>query len=387
MDRTQEPENILRSDLKHQKGPTSGVFVSRGGFKLEHAIKTFGVDVKEKTVLDVGSSTGGFVDCLLQHGAKKVYALDTAYGEFAWKLRNDSRVVVMERTNVLHVTELPGPTPDSANLTPAPLPEGEGEYGYQKTDPKTWYLLQEAVLEMRKNPTPAEEILWEALREITGPSRVQTSSPDPFPEGEGETSGIQLSLGGRVGVRFRRQHIIGKFIVDFVCLQNKLVIEVDGDIHDYQKADDDLRTEYLMGLGYTIARFSNQEVLDNLSKVLKEIESRIHAPSLSGRGKGGEVVDLVTIDASWTKLELILPVVQKFLKPEGKIIALIKPHYQAEKSDLKKGVLAEDKVSEVVNNVLEKVKALGWNVEAQTESPILGGAGNKEFLVLLSRDD
>lgn len=82
-------------------------FVSRGGIKLEHALKEFSIDVKGLTVLDVGSSTGGFVDCLLQHGAKKVYALDTAYGEFAWKLRQDPRVVVRERQNILYLDSLP----------------------------------------------------------------------------------------------------------------------------------------------------------------------------------------------------------------------------------------------------------------------------------------
>ncbi len=82
-------------------------YVSRGGTKLEHALKEFGVNVTGLTVLDVGSSTGGFVDCLLQHGAKKVYAVDTAYGELAWKLRNDSRVVVLERENILFLDGLP----------------------------------------------------------------------------------------------------------------------------------------------------------------------------------------------------------------------------------------------------------------------------------------
>lgn len=64
--------------------------------------------IENLLVLDIGSSTGGFVDCLLQNGAKKVYALDTAYGELAWQLRNDPRVVVMERTNILHLEKLPG---------------------------------------------------------------------------------------------------------------------------------------------------------------------------------------------------------------------------------------------------------------------------------------
>lgn len=81
-------------------------YVSRGGIKLEHALKEFRVDATGLTVLDVGSSTGGFVDCLLQHGAKKVYALDTAYGELAWKLRHDPRVVVRERENVLFLEDL-----------------------------------------------------------------------------------------------------------------------------------------------------------------------------------------------------------------------------------------------------------------------------------------
>lgn len=82
-------------------------YVSRGGIKLEHALKEFKVDVTGLTVLDVGSSTGGFVDCLLQHGAKKVYSVDTAYGELAWKLRQDPRVVVLERQNILFLESLP----------------------------------------------------------------------------------------------------------------------------------------------------------------------------------------------------------------------------------------------------------------------------------------
>ncbi|MCL5439163.1 MAG: TlyA family RNA methyltransferase [Patescibacteria group bacterium] len=81
-------------------------FASRAGLKLEHALREFNVDVKDKICADLGCSTGGFTDCLLQNGAKKVYAIDTAYGELAWKLRNDPRVIVMERTNALY-TDLP----------------------------------------------------------------------------------------------------------------------------------------------------------------------------------------------------------------------------------------------------------------------------------------
>lgn len=178
-------------------------FVSRGGIKLQSAIDQFQVDVKGKIVLDVGSSTGGFVDCLLQNGALKVYALDTAYGELAWKLRNDPRVAVMERTNILHLESLP------------------------------------------------------------------------------------------------------------------------------------------------------------------------------------EQVDLITIDAGWTKMELVLPVVRKFLKLGGQIIALFKPHYEADRRDLIKGVLPKEKAEGIKDQVVERIENLGFKVKKQIESPILGGAGNMEYLLLL----
>ena len=84
-------------------------YVSRGGLKLEKALDTFQLNPSGMVALDVGASTGGFTDCLLQRGAKRVYALDVGHGQLAWKLRNDSRVVVMEHTNIRHVTELPEP--------------------------------------------------------------------------------------------------------------------------------------------------------------------------------------------------------------------------------------------------------------------------------------
>lgn len=75
-------------------------YVSRGGLKLESALKAFDYDPSDKTVIDVGASTGGFTDCLLQKGARHVYAVDVGYGQIAWKLRQDERVTVIERTNI-----------------------------------------------------------------------------------------------------------------------------------------------------------------------------------------------------------------------------------------------------------------------------------------------
>lgn len=189
-------------------------FVSRGGVKLQSAIENFKLKINGLVCLDVGSSTGGFVDCLLQAGAAKVYALDTCYGELAWKLRNDPRVVVMERTNILHLESLP-----------------------------------------------------------------EQTSPE-----------------------------------------------------------------------------------------------------------GSRRMDLITIDAGWTKLELILPIIRKFLQPDGQIIALLKPHYQANKRDLVKGVLAETKSEEVKDQVIKSIKELGFSVDNVVDSPILGGAGNKEFLLEIRPD-
>jgi 23S rRNA (cytidine1920-2'-O)/16S rRNA (cytidine1409-2'-O)-methyltransferase len=83
-------------------------FVSRAGEKLDHALTTFALDVSQWVCADLGSNVGGFVDCLLQRGAAKVYAVETGYGVVDWKLRKDPRVVVMERTNAMHVT-LPEP--------------------------------------------------------------------------------------------------------------------------------------------------------------------------------------------------------------------------------------------------------------------------------------
>ncbi len=80
-------------------------FVSRGGYKLDKALKVFPVDPAGKTCIDCGASTGGFTDVLLQHGAAKVYAVDVGYGQLAWKLRTDERVVNLERTNLRYVTK------------------------------------------------------------------------------------------------------------------------------------------------------------------------------------------------------------------------------------------------------------------------------------------
>ena len=79
-------------------------YVSRGGLKLEKAMKNFDITLQDKVCMDIGASTGGFTDCMLQNGARKVFSIDVGYGQLAWKLRQDERVVCMERTNIRYVT-------------------------------------------------------------------------------------------------------------------------------------------------------------------------------------------------------------------------------------------------------------------------------------------
>ncbi len=175
-------------------------FVSRAGEKLQHALTTFDFSIKNLIVADFGSSTGGFVDCLLQNGVAKAYSIDTAYGELEWNLRNNPQVVVLERTNAMHVS----------------LPEK---------------------------------------------------------------------------------------------------------------------------------------------------------------------VDLITVDTSWTKQEKILPNAVKNIKNTGKIITLVKPHYEAGKAKL-----TDDEVEETLEMVKSKIENLGLKIENSTESPIVGEkGGNREFLMLLGK--
>lgn len=177
-------------------------FVSRAGQKLDHALGHFAVDVTGKTCADLGSNAGGFVDCLLRRGAKKVYAIDTGYGALEWKLRKDPRVVVMERTNAMHAT----------------LPEA---------------------------------------------------------------------------------------------------------------------------------------------------------------------VDVVTIDVAWTKQRHILPAARRMISPDGVVVTLVKPHYEAEPARLTKGVLPEEEVDGVLRAVTADVVAAGFTPSGTVRSPILGAKGNAEVLALL----
>ena len=101
--RADKPGQPVREDSRIEVRGDTLPFVSRGGLKLQKAMETFGLRLEGTVCADIGASTGGFTDCMLQHGAGRVYAVDVGYGQLAWKLRNDDRVVCMEQTNFRYV--------------------------------------------------------------------------------------------------------------------------------------------------------------------------------------------------------------------------------------------------------------------------------------------
>jgi 23S rRNA (cytidine1920-2'-O)/16S rRNA (cytidine1409-2'-O)-methyltransferase len=147
--------------------PEQPKYVSRGGLKLRHALDTFGFDVSGLTCADFGCNVGGFTDCLLHGGAAKVYAIDTGYGELAWKLRNDPRVVVMERTNALMV-ELPAPE-ERVNLVVIDM----GWTPQAKAIPAALRWLKPRATEVG-SATSAPQVEYAGTRALTPPGRIIT---------------------------------------------------------------------------------------------------------------------------------------------------------------------------------------------------------------------
>ena len=229
---------------------------------------------------------------------------NSAIATFCNNIANDLPIQVNDRSvemELLYIDDLveemigalkgEGSRCDYVGLTPIPFPKGQGgsyadKFGVHTADPTLYDVLKKNAEDMRKNPTEAEEVLWKALK------------------------------GKGLDHKFRRQHIIGDYIVDFFCNELNLTIEIDGGYHftPEQRDADDRRTAELMKMGYTELRFKNEEVLFNLDNVLSQIKSvcdlkssRIQTPFPSGEGRGeayyfvpvthkttlGEIVDII----------------------------------------------------------------------------------------------
>jgi leucyl-tRNA synthetase len=178
-------------------------------------------------------------------------------------------------------------------IHPSPaLPEGKGEKpGYHTADSKSWFKLQEKALEMRNNPTKAEEIMWEMLRK-------------------------------HKEYHFRRQHIIDNFIADFVCLSKKVIIEIDGDVHDSQHEKDSERTGVLETLGYQILRFRNEEVINEPKKVYQSIIESVEKAEDFKILPFGE--DLGGVNVFTTRPETLFGVTYVVIAPDHPLLEKVK---------------------------------------------------------------
>lgn len=194
------------------------------------------------------------------------------------------------------------------DLTPSPSPEERGtvERGRASddvyaqdfiftSDSKTWKAVKDNLHENRKNPTEAEAKIWEAVRN------------------------------SNLGHKFRRQHSIDKFIVDFVCIERQLVVEIDGPIHDSQQKEDAERTKFIEGDGFKVIRFTNEKVLNNLEEVLGQIKIALTSPSPLERGPGGEVLTVFT-----TRPDTIFGVDFMVIAPEHELVKKITSPEQKE---------------------------------------------------------
>lgn len=207
------------------------------------------------------------------------------------------------------------------NPTPT-LPEGEGAEapGYMKTSAEIWATSKENAKKLRKNPTDAESVMWEIVRDH------------------------------RTGHHFRRQHAIENFIVDFVCLKKRLVIEVDGGIHTTPEniEKDKLRTKKLYELGYSELRFTNDEVIHNFEevadKIVKELDSKVLP---FGEDLGGVWIFTTRPDTLWGATYMVLapehPLVDKITTAEHRTAVDIYKDTAKQKSDLERQALEKDK--------------------------------------------
>ncbi|HLG34007.1 MAG TPA: DUF559 domain-containing protein, partial [Bacteroidia bacterium] len=185
----------------------------------------------------------------------------------------------------------PNPSPKERGTTPGKNP------GYHTSDKTVWAELKEFSRENRKTSTEAEAILWERVRDR------------------------------KLGEKIRRQHAIGQFIADFICLEKKLIIEVDGEIHEQQKEYDENRSGVLARAGYRLVRFTNEEVITKTDWVCDEIQKELRATSPSPLEKGSG--DEATIEVFTTRPDTIFGVTFLTLAPENELVEKITtPEYK-----------------------------------------------------------
>lgn len=250
-----------------------------------------------------------------------------------------AHVKLLEKLKSGYVLELLKLNSKIIDLSPSPSSEERGVMpNYFTADSFMWNLLHDKALTMRKNPTVAENALWQSLRR------------------------------NATNFHFRRQHIIDKFIADFVCIKKRLVVEVDGDIHDYQQDEDELRTQVLNRKGFKVIRFRNEEVINNteltVEKIITELNTLPDYKVLSSGEDLGEVVKLGII-SSGVATSYVLEILHQndFSKKVNLLdLGLIHPFPEKEvlsflKKDFEKIIILEELdafVENAVRNIAQK---------------------------------
>jgi leucyl-tRNA synthetase len=222
---------------------------------------------------------------------------------------------------------------------PSPQESGTAEQNIFTTDGQTWNALKEHARAHRKEPTEAEAKLWEAVRN------------------------------NKLGAKFRRQHAIARFIVDFVCIEKKLVVELDGPIHEFQQREDEERTKVIEQEGFHVIRFKNEQVLNTLPEVLENIQSELgrvanSSPSPAERGQGGEVLTVFT-----TRPDTIFGVDFMVIAPEHDLVKQITT--EAQREDIEKYLKYVESRSEV-DRMAEVKKITGAFTGAYAINPFSG---------------
>ena len=279
-------------------------WASRAGAKLEHALDAFGIDPTGMAALDAGASTGGFTDVLLARGARIVYAVDVGRAQLIQRLREDPRVVSMERTNLRELQELPEPI-DIATL-------------------------DLSFISLR--------LVLQAVRSLlTDAGRVVALVKPQFEAGRED-----VPRGG---------------VVTDPAVWERVVSEVTA-----AAADAGLRAHGAIRSPIAGTDGNVEFLLD-----LRELP---------------EPIDLATLDLSFISLGLVLPAVRSLLTDAGRVVALVKPQFEAGKEDVPRGGVVTDPATweRVLGEVTDAAEEAGFDVHETVRSPITGTDGNVEFL-------
>ena len=334
-------------------------YVSRGGLKLAKALQKFPVSVAGKVMADIGASTGGFTDCALQNGAVRVYAIDVGYGQLDWKLRNDPRVINMERTNarLLEADSLPEPI-EAASIDVAFI-------SLEKILPAVRKLLAaDAFVIALVKPQ------FEAGKEIDKPGTSVKEGAKI------RILGDQLRYVSRGGLKLAKA--LQKFPVS---VAGKVMADIGastGGFTDCALQNGAVRVYAIdVGYGQLDWKLRNDPRVINMERTNARL---LEADSLP------EPIEAASIDVAFISLEKILPAVRKLLAADAFVIALVKPQFEAGKENVgKKGVVRDPAVhKEVLRRIIAFAEQEGFGIGGLDYSPVKGPEGNIEYLLYLT---